>query len=84
MELLLLAKHEIFIKKFDYSIYVVPQTRPFLDFINYSLKNCSHYEIFCSLYIKSFTMEVLTNKEVIYMKNMTNQTVQTYKGGTRS
>lgn len=31
---------------------------------------------------KSFIMEVSTNKEEIYMKNMTNQTVQTYKGGT--
>lgn len=29
-------------------------------------------------------MEVLTNKEAIYMKNMMNQTVQTYKGGTLS
>lgn len=29
-------------------------------------------------------MKVLTNKEAIHMKTMTNQTVQTYKGGTSS
>lgn len=29
-------------------------------------------------------MKLLTNKEAVHMKNMTNQTVQTYKGVTSS
>lgn len=34
--------------------------------------------------INSFKMKLLTNKEAVHMKNMTNQTVQTYKGVTSS
>ncbi len=39
-------------------------------------------EILLSTHTKSLTIEVSKNKEAIYMNHMTNQTVQTYKGGT--
>ncbi|GGB42281.1 hypothetical protein GCM10007199_04470 [Fictibacillus barbaricus] len=45
---------------------------------------CSYFIHKYQNFLKSIIMEVLNDKEEMYMKNMTTQTVQTYKGGTRS